>query len=195
MAYSYYALLLLWLTLTMAVRYARVIFTRLEFEWLRPHPPLHLLDPALLWLPTGEDNTGLNDRHWVANRRDAEGLFRRWDALVAPPPHDIYHRIFFGGGDGKVHPGVMCVMCNVHTARCTRHTYCGYTHSAYTHYGYTHSNYTYCGCTHSGYTYTSYSGSTYYGKVRPAFMSSETFMKLHVQFHQVHVELHPQHST
>ena len=26
-------------------RYERVMFTRLEFEWLAPHPPLHLLDP------------------------------------------------------------------------------------------------------------------------------------------------------
>ena len=29
------------------------MFTRLEFEWLHPHPSLQLLDPALLWLPTG----------------------------------------------------------------------------------------------------------------------------------------------
>lgn len=35
-------------------RYERVMFTRLEFEWLHPHPSLQLLDPALLWLPTGE---------------------------------------------------------------------------------------------------------------------------------------------
>ena len=32
---------------------------------------------------------------------DAEGVFRRWDALVMRPPHDIYHRIFFGGGDAS----------------------------------------------------------------------------------------------
>ena len=50
------------------------MFTRLEFEWTHPHPPLALLDPAFLWLPTGEDNTGLNDRHWIANRHDAEGV-------------------------------------------------------------------------------------------------------------------------
>ena len=109
-------------------QYERVMFTRLEFEWLKPHPPLSLLHPGFLWLPTGEDNTGLNDRHWLATRRDAEGVFRRWDALVMKPPHDIYHRIFFGGGDGKV---------------------------------------------------------------RPAFMSSETFMKLHIQFHKVGVARFP----
>lgn len=51
--------------------YERVMFTRLEFEWLHDHPPLSLLDPRYLWVPTGEDNTGLNDRHWLANRHDA----------------------------------------------------------------------------------------------------------------------------
>ena len=35
-------------------KYERVMFTRLEFEWLQDHPPLQMLDPAYLWLPTGE---------------------------------------------------------------------------------------------------------------------------------------------
>lgn len=59
-----------------------MLFTRLEFEWLAPHPPLHLLDSALVWLPTGEDNGGLNDRHWLASRAHAEVVFRRWDMLL-----------------------------------------------------------------------------------------------------------------
>ena len=66
-------------------RYERVMFTRLEMEWLAPHPPLDLLDAKYIWVPTGEDNTGVNDRHWLANRADAEGVFRRWDALVSRP--------------------------------------------------------------------------------------------------------------
>jgi hypothetical protein len=70
--------------------YERVMFTRLEFEWLASHPPLHLLDPKYLWVPTGEDNTGVNDRHWLASRRDAEGVFRRWDALVEGKFHGIF---------------------------------------------------------------------------------------------------------
>ena len=68
-------------------RYERVMFTRLEMEWLAPHPPLDLLDAKYIWVPTGEDNTGVNDRHWLANRADAEGVFRRWDALVSRPHH------------------------------------------------------------------------------------------------------------
>tara|TARA_B110001452_G_scaffold152824_1_gene127166 strand:+ start:2388 stop:4148 length:1761 start_codon:yes stop_codon:yes gene_type:complete len=63
-------------------QYERVMFTRLEFEWLHDHPPLSLLDAPYLWLPTGEDNEGVNDRHWLANRKDAEVVFRRWDSLL-----------------------------------------------------------------------------------------------------------------
>ena len=29
------------------------MFTRLEFEWTHPHPPLSALDPSFLWVPTG----------------------------------------------------------------------------------------------------------------------------------------------
>ena len=70
------------------------MFTRLEFEWLHDHPPLHLLDPSYLWVPTGEDNEGVNDRHWVANRRDAEHVFRRWDTLLDGEEY----RAHFGSG-------------------------------------------------------------------------------------------------
>jgi hypothetical protein len=102
--------------------YERVMFTRLEMEWLAPHPPLSLLDPAHLWVPTGEDNTGVNDRHWLANRKDAEGIFRRWDALVS----GAFHQIFFATS-----------------------------------------------------------------QVRPAFMSSETYNKLHLQYRRVGVARFP----
>ena len=104
------------------VSYERVMFTRLEFEWLAPHPPLALLNASYLWVPTGEDNTGVNDRHWLANRADAEGIFRRWDALVT----GAFHKIFFATS-----------------------------------------------------------------QVRPAFMSSETYNKLHLQYRRVGVARFP----
>lgn len=104
------------------MRYERIMFTRLEMEWLAPHPPLSLLDPKYLWVPTGEDNTGVNDRHWLANRADAEGIFRRWDALVS----GAFHEIFFATS-----------------------------------------------------------------MVRPAFMSSETYNKLHLQYRKVGVARFP----
>ena len=64
------------------------MFTRLEFEWLADHPPLSLLDPSYLWMPSGEDNEGVNDRHWLASRADAERVFRRFRRLqTAPTSH------------------------------------------------------------------------------------------------------------
>ena len=55
------------------VRYERIVFSRLEFWWLRPHPLLRLLDPSVVWLPSGEDYYGgVNDRHAVLNRSAAE---------------------------------------------------------------------------------------------------------------------------
>lgn len=62
--------------------YERVLFTRLENHWLHPHPPLALLAPNRVWVPAGEDNGGINDRHWLAPRREAALLMRRWDALL-----------------------------------------------------------------------------------------------------------------
>lgn len=63
-------------------KYGRVLFTRLEFEWLHPHPPLSLLDEQLTWIQAGEDNGGITDRHWLSNRADANVLMRRWEALL-----------------------------------------------------------------------------------------------------------------
>ena len=54
-------------------------------------PRSHLLTYRYLWIPTGEDNTGINDRHWLASRADAENIFRRWDALIG----DLFIGIFF----------------------------------------------------------------------------------------------------
>ena len=71
--------------------YSRVLFTRLEFEWLRPHPPLELLDPAATWVPAGEDNFGVVDRHWLAPRSAAARLMGRWDALVDGSAVEIVH--------------------------------------------------------------------------------------------------------
>ena len=63
-------------------RFGRIVFSRLEFWWLRPHPPLELLAPEAVWAPTGEDYYGgVNDRHAVLNRSAAEVYLGRWRAL------------------------------------------------------------------------------------------------------------------
>ncbi|KAL1496703.1 hypothetical protein AB1Y20_014296 [Prymnesium parvum] len=74
-----------------AYRYGRVLFSRLEFEWLRPHPPLELLDPRRVWLPAGEDNGGVTDRHWLSNREDAEVMMRRWEMVLSGEALEAIH--------------------------------------------------------------------------------------------------------
>ena len=56
--------------------YERVVFSRLEFVWLAPHPPLALLPPSLLWVPFGSPR--MNDRHVVMNRSHADVWMGRW---------------------------------------------------------------------------------------------------------------------
>ena len=53
-------------------RYARVVHSRLEFNWMLPHPPLSLFGRDCLWLPLGEDYYGINDRHAIMTRSHAE---------------------------------------------------------------------------------------------------------------------------
>ena len=71
------------------VGYTRVVHSRLEDVWLRPHPPLSLLAETsaagrdVMWVPTGEDYYGgLNDRHAVMGRRAADRYMSRWDYIV-----------------------------------------------------------------------------------------------------------------
>ena len=50
--------------------YTRIIHSRLEFLFLAPHPPPRLLPspPRMLWVPSGESYSGVNDRHAVMGR-------------------------------------------------------------------------------------------------------------------------------
>ena len=88
-------------------RFDRIIHTRLDLQWLRPHPPIRLLSAAHAWVPTGEDYYGgLNDRHAVLNRSAAEAYFGRWDALVdgsvmSIEPQLARGRVEHGGSDER----------------------------------------------------------------------------------------------
>ena len=71
------------------VTYETVIFSRLEFTWLKPHPPLELLQPrACIWIPLGEDYplyedyVGLNDRHAVMERDAVSAYFGRLEMVI-----------------------------------------------------------------------------------------------------------------
>ena len=62
-------------------RYASVVWSRLDFFWLRPHPPLRLLSSCALWVPLAEDSGGLNDRHAMMSREVADVYFSRYDSI------------------------------------------------------------------------------------------------------------------
>lgn len=60
----------------------RVVHSRLEFDWLAPHPPLSALDPSCVWTPSGSEYRGVNDRHALMSRAVAGLYFSRWQMLV-----------------------------------------------------------------------------------------------------------------
>ena len=58
-------------------RYSRLVYSRLEFEWHLPHPPVELLSPDRLWIMSGQKIAGVNDRHAVVSRDHAQTYFDR----------------------------------------------------------------------------------------------------------------------
>jgi hypothetical protein len=64
-------------------RYLRVIYSRFDFFWLAPHPPLRLLDSAFVWVPHVEHNLGINDRHAVLHRAHAFAYLGSWHILLS----------------------------------------------------------------------------------------------------------------
>lgn len=76
------------------IAYTRVVFSRLEYEWLADHPPLSLLplgdDGQSMWLPSGGVSSGVNDRHALMSRAAADVYFRRWQLLLSP---NLFERI------------------------------------------------------------------------------------------------------
>lgn len=70
--------------------YKYVVWSRLEYVWLRPHPsPDHLAlggasfsgGAGCLWVPLGEDYGGLNDRHAFMPRALAPTYLGRWNMI------------------------------------------------------------------------------------------------------------------
>ncbi|MEL7037839.1 MAG: hypothetical protein AAFO04_19820 [Cyanobacteria bacterium J06592_8] len=63
--------------------YQRFIITRTDLFWLVEHPPLHLLDPKLVWIPTGENYNGYNDRHAVCNDKNVEDYLSIFESIIS----------------------------------------------------------------------------------------------------------------
>jgi hypothetical protein len=70
-------------------RYDRFVITRSDFVWLCPHPPLSVLDRGAIWVPSGEDYGGLNDRHLVASRADVESCLSVIEDIILYP-NEVY---------------------------------------------------------------------------------------------------------
>lgn len=65
-----------------ASNYSRVIFSRLELEWLAPHPELTVLHPpSIVWVPW-IPQPGLSDYHAVMSREHATFYLSRWSLLL-----------------------------------------------------------------------------------------------------------------
>jgi hypothetical protein len=54
-------------------KYDRIVFTRSDYMFVCPHPPMDLLDPKNIWIPNGEFYGGVTDRHAVLSKSNAEG--------------------------------------------------------------------------------------------------------------------------
>ncbi|MFY7805960.1 MAG: hypothetical protein ACOVQ7_21325 [Limnoraphis robusta] len=63
--------------------YQRFIITRTDLLWLVEHPPLNLLDPKLVWIPTGENYNGYNDRHAICSSQNVENYLSIFESMIS----------------------------------------------------------------------------------------------------------------
>lgn len=63
--------------------YTHYIITRTDFQWLAPHPPLHLMNKRLVWIPEGEDYKGYNDRHAVCSEKNIFRYLNFLETLIS----------------------------------------------------------------------------------------------------------------
>ncbi|WP_424102556.1 hypothetical protein [Moorena producens] len=63
--------------------YQRFIITRTDLFWLVQHPPLNLLDPKLIWIPTGENYNGYNDRHAICSDKNIADYLSLFEFMIS----------------------------------------------------------------------------------------------------------------
>ena len=63
-------------------KYQRFVITRTDFFWMVDHPPLNLLDPRFIWIPTGEDYGGYNDRHAVCSQGNISDYLNMFELMM-----------------------------------------------------------------------------------------------------------------
>ncbi len=64
------------------LEYQRFIITRTDFVWTIEHPYLSLLDPQLIWMPTGESYNGYNDRHAVCSHQNVANYLNLFEYML-----------------------------------------------------------------------------------------------------------------
>ncbi|RCJ23959.1 hypothetical protein A6S26_20430 [Nostoc sp. ATCC 43529] len=62
--------------------YHRYVITRTDFLWLLEHPPLKLLNPNLIWIPTKENYGGYNDRHAVCSETNIDHYLSLFEYML-----------------------------------------------------------------------------------------------------------------
>ena len=65
-------------------RYERVVWSRIEYDWLANHPPLAVLPPCWVWVPSAANGVSIDDGHAVLSRSAADTYLRRWELLFQP---------------------------------------------------------------------------------------------------------------
>jgi len=72
-------------------QYEWVVVSRTDFRWLAPHPPLDVLaEKDGIWIPSGSDwEGGINDRHAVMRRKDAETYLGAWKTITQGMARDV----------------------------------------------------------------------------------------------------------
>lgn len=64
------------------IEYERYIITRSDLLWTLRHPPLEKLNPRNIWIPTGEDNYGYNDRHAVCSSSNINNYLSLFEYML-----------------------------------------------------------------------------------------------------------------
>lgn len=67
---------------TQGFDYQRFVISRTDLFWLVEHPPLNLLDPQFIWIPTGENYNGYNDRHAVCSKENIAYYLNMFEFMV-----------------------------------------------------------------------------------------------------------------
>lgn len=64
------------------INYERIVVTRTDLFWLIEHPPLELLNSKIVWIPTGQDYEGYNDRHAVCSKDNINNYLNLFEQMM-----------------------------------------------------------------------------------------------------------------